>query len=141
MTQHMLKGKQWKSITSMNSTQLGQTSDYLELVPCVTMESKANSCYASNTTMRSKKWPQWKAQTFNRKLAAGNLYRSETEAAQIPALRLHTRWKIWVSIEFQEGYIQQGTKMMTFSRNTDFVWRFNQKVHFRKTSVVINITN
>lgn len=52
----------------MNSTQLGQTSDYLELVPCVTMESKANSCYASNTTMRSKKMTSVKGTDFQQEV-------------------------------------------------------------------------
>lgn len=39
-----------------------KTSDYLKLVPCVTMESEANCCYVSNTTVGSEKWPQWRAE-------------------------------------------------------------------------------
>lgn len=32
-----------------------KTYDYSEFVPCVTMESEENSCYVSNTTVRSEK--------------------------------------------------------------------------------------
>lgn len=55
----------------------------------------------------------WKAETFSRKLAAGDLRASEIQAAQTSTLRLHTRRKAGEQSPWQAEHRRQGQRFIS----------------------------